>query len=288
MLSKKIFIIGAGGQLGKALVENYPEATAATREQLDISNMADLESIEWAKYETIINAAAYVNADYSDTPDGYAVTWSANAIGARNIAKIALINNLHVIHFSSEYVFDGSQKNHNEDEIFTPLNVYGQTKAAGDLAISLVPNHHILRTSWVVGSGHNFVKTMKNLGDMRIDPKVVADQYGRLTFVSELVRAVEHILTKKITPGTYNLSNSGKIRSWADIAAHTFELAGHDKYRIKPVSTDEYKADKKNFASRPIHSGLDLTKIQQTGFISQDYWPLMKQYVEDLSDVEKK
>jgi dTDP-4-dehydrorhamnose 3,5-epimerase len=227
-----------------------------------------------------------VNADKSETPEGREITWKANAAGPRNLGKVALENNLHLIHFSSEYVFDGSNENHQEDEPFSPLSVYGQAKAAADLSVSLVPDHHILRTTWVVGDGHNFVKTMKNLGDMRIDPKVVDDQFGRLTFTSELVRAVSHILDNHIDSGTYNLSNSGKVRSWAEIAALTFALAGHDKDRVQFVSTEEYSHDKVPFAPRPTHSDLDLSKIQLTGFKSQDYEPIMREYIKTLKPVE--
>lgn len=283
-MSKRIFITGANGQLGKALSVAFPEATIANREALDISNDKQVDAIAWKNYDVIINAAAYVNADQAETAEGIRTAWEANVRGPRNLTKAALKYGLHIIHFSSEYVFDGEQKNHTEEEIFSPLSVYGQTKAAGDLLVSLVPKHHILRTTWVVGDGHNFVKTMKNLADMRIDPKVVDDQFGRLTFTSELVRAVQHVLDKSIEPGVYNLSNSGTVRSWADIAALTFDLAGHDKSRVKPVSTNEYMADKTPFAPRPEHSDLDLSKIQQTGFESHDYEPLMLEYIESLNE----
>jgi dTDP-4-dehydrorhamnose 3,5-epimerase len=280
--AKRIFITGRNGQLGKALVEKYPEATATSRDELDISNIDQVRNINWSDYDVIINAAAYVNADQSETEEGREITWLANAIGPRNLAKVAIANNLHLIHVSSEYVFDGTQKNHDEDEPFTPLSVYGQTKAAADLAVSLVPTHHTLRTSWVVGDGHNFVKTMNNLANLRVDPKVVDDQFGRLTFVSEIVRAVEHILSRDVESGTYNVSNDGKIKSWAEIAADVFELAGHDRDRVRFITTDEYKKDKQPFAPRPVYSDLNLLKIQKTGFESQDYEPLLKEYVNGL------
>jgi dTDP-4-dehydrorhamnose reductase len=281
-VNERLFITGAGGQLGKALVEKYPDATAADRSTLDISDPAQVNAIEWSKYDVIINAAAYVNADHSETPEGRALTWSVNAEGPRNLASVAIKHGLHLIHISSEYVFDGTKKNHKEDEPFSPLSVYGQAKAAGDIAVNLVPNHHILRTSWVVGDGHNFVKTMKRLADVRIDPKVVHDQYGRLTFTSELVRAVDFILQNDVPDGTYNVSNSGKIRSWAEIASEVFKLANHDSDRVKFITTDEYKEGKELFAPRPEHSDMDLSKLQLEGFINQDYEPLLKQYVAEL------
>lgn len=285
-MTERIFITGANGQLGQALKEKYPEATAADRKMLDISRSDAVDSVDWSNYDVILNAAAYVNADHSETPEGRKITWDSNGGGPRNLAKVAIEHGLHLIHFSSEYVFDGDTENHREDESFSPLSVYGQAKAAGDMAVSLVPRNHVLRTTWVVGSGHNFVKTMTRLGDMRIDPKVVNDQFGRLTFTSELVRAVEHLLTHDIESGVYNLSNSGKVRSWAEIAALTYKLAGHDPKRVKPVSTDEYRQDKTPFAPRPTHSDLDLAKIQRTGFVSTDYEPLMVEYINSLDRVE--
>ena len=285
-MSERLLITGSGGQLGKALAEKYPNATAVDRATLDISDATQLDAIDWTQYDTIINAAAYVNADESEKIEGRGITWKVNAEGPRNLARVAIQNDLHLVHVSSEYVFDGTQENHTEDEPFTPLSVYGQSKSAGDIAVSLVPRHHNLRTSWVVGDGHNFVKTMKHLADIRIDPKVVDDQFGRLTFTSELVRAIDFILENNVETGTYNLSNSGKIRSWAEIAALTFELAGHDPNRVKPISTDEYKKDKLVFAPRPQHSDLDLSKIQAAGFKSQDYEPLMEDYIKHLGTIE--
>jgi dTDP-4-dehydrorhamnose 3,5-epimerase len=286
MKSERFFITGRNGQLGKALLEKYPNATVVGRDVFDISDLKQVEAIDWSQYDVIINAAAYVNADDSETQEGHKITWSANAVGPRNLAKIASDHNITLVHISSDYVFDGINKNHSEDEPYSPLSVYGQTKAAGDIAVSLVPKHYILRTSWVVGDGHNFIKTMKRLADLRIDPKVVHDQYGRLTFTSELVRAIDHILKNKVEYGTYNISNSGDVRTWAEIAAHTFELSGHDKDRVKFITTDEYKVDKVPFAPRPENGDLDLSKIQRTGFESQDYWPLMTEYVENLPSDE--
>ena len=287
-MSERFLITGSGGQLGKALAEFYPKATAFDRAALDISSIEQVEAVDWKNYDVIINAAAYVNADDSETVEGREKTWMANAVGPRNLAKVAIENGVHLIHVSSEYVFDGTKENHKEDEPFTPQSVYGETKAAADIVVSLVPHHHILRTSWVVGDGHNFVKTMKNLADIRIDPKVVDDQFGRLTFTSELVRAIDHILANDVEVGTYNVSNSGKIRTWAEIAARTFELSGHDPIRVKHISTNEYKQDKQHFAPRPVHSDMDLSKIQLTGFESADYEPLFEEYVQSLAENDQK
>ncbi|OGL23982.1 hypothetical protein A2791_03725 [Candidatus Saccharibacteria bacterium RIFCSPHIGHO2_01_FULL_46_30] len=283
----KIAILGSNGQLGRELAKNYPAADVYGHEDLDISDASRVDSVDWTQYDTIINAAAYVNADHSETPEGEALTWKANFEGPRNLARVAIQNNLHLIHFSSEYVFNGEISNHSEDEPFSPLSVYGKTKAAADAVVGEVPNHHIFRTTWVVGDGHNFVKTMARLAEMRIDPKVVDDQFGRLTFTSELARAVDYVLNNTVESGTYNLSNSGKIRSWAEVAALTYEIAGHDPSRVIPVTTAEYSSDKKNFAPRPIHSDLDLSKIQAKGFVSEDYEPIIREYVQSLEKIDE-
>lgn len=282
-MTKKILITGADGQVGKALVDQYPGAMALNRSMLDISDHKQVESFDWSSYDIIINAAAYVNADHSETDEGRKVTWQANAVGPRNLAQAALKHGLVLIHISSEYVFDGTDENHSEDENLSPLSVYGETKAAGDLIVSLVPKHYIFRTTWVIGNGHNFVRTMMQLADIRINPDVVDDQFGRLTFASEIVRAIDHVITNNAPYGTYNLSNSGKIMSWAEIAAETFELSGHDRGRVKFVTTGEYSEGKDYFAPRPVHSDLNLAKLQETGFVSQDFAPLLMQYIKDQS-----
>ncbi len=286
-MTERILITGATGQLGRALAEKYQEATALDRASLDISDASQVDSVDWSQFDIILNAAAYVNADEAQTPEGRRRAWAANAVGPKNLAKVAIDNGIHLIHFSSEYVFDGQTENHDEGENYSPLQVYGQTKSAGDIAVGLVEKHHILRTSWVVGDGHNFVKTMTRLADMRIDPFVVDDQFGRLTFTSELVRAVDHLISRDIETGTYNLSNTGVVRSWAEIAAMTFDKAGHDDRRVRPISTDEYvEKIKPGMAPRPRSSDLDLSKIRATGFKSNDYEDLLGEYIGTLERVK--
>lgn len=98
---------------------------------------------------------------------------------------------------------------------------------------------------------------------------------------------MDYVLNNTVESGTYNLSNSGKIRSWAEVAALTYEIAGHDPSRVIPVTTAEYSSDKKNFAPRPIHSDLDLSKIQAKGFVSEDYEPIIREYVQSLEKIDE-
>src|SRR5690606_17271169 len=105
-----------------------------------------------------------------------------------------------------------------EEAPFSPLGVYGQTKAASDIAAATAARHYIVRTSWVIGEGKNFVRTMASLAERGIDPKVVSDQVGRLTFTDNIAGAIVHLLSAKAPFGTYNVTGSGKPRSWADFA----------------------------------------------------------------------
>jgi len=261
----------------------FPDSKALSREELDIADEEQVKAFDWSKYDVIINAAALVNADGSETDELRAKTWLANAYGPRNLAKIAIEQNKTLIHYSSDYVWDGRQKNHQDDEVVAPLLVYGESKAAGDLAVSLVPKHYIMRVSWVVGDGHNMPKTMKNLADMRINPKVVNDQFGRLTFASEIARATKYFLDNNVTYGLYNVSNDGPVKSWYEIAADVFEYARYDRSRVRPISTEEYAASKPGFAPRPLNSDMDLSKLRQTGFVPSDYTEMLKEYVNQLS-----
>ncbi len=173
------------------------------------------------------------------------------------------------MHYSSDYVFDGTRDPHVEDEPFAPLGVYGQSKAAGDLAIAGAPRHYVLRTSWVVGEGNNFVRTMQSLATKGVSPSVVNDQVGRLTFTTELARATRHLLDTQAAPGTYNLSNSGDVTSWADLARRVFELSGRNPTDVTAISTEKFSHGK-HVSPRPARSTLDLTKIQATGFDPED------------------
>ncbi|TAM92901.1 MAG: NAD(P)-dependent oxidoreductase, partial [Jatrophihabitans sp.] len=152
-----MMIVGAGGQLGTALRQRFPQARALTSADLDVTDAAALRRADWGGVRTIVNAAAYTDVDGAETAPGRVTAWRVNAGGAAHLARIALERELTLVHVSTDYVFDGTHDPHAEDEPLSPLGVYGQSKAAGDIAVALVPRHYILRTSWVIGDGHNFV-----------------------------------------------------------------------------------------------------------------------------------
>lgn len=282
MKPKKTLVTGGNGQLGQALKEYFPDADYVDLSEFNISDESAYKSLDWTKYQTIINAAAYTNVDAAETAEGRIIAWQANALALSYMAKIANEFNLKVVHISSDYVFDGTNVPHQENEDFSPLSVYGSSKAAGDITISTTDKHYIVRTSWVVGKGKNFVKTMKELAEKKIKPQVVNDQLGRLTFASDLAKAIHFLLANDAPYGTYNFTNSGEVVSWADIAKMTFEKTGYDPKDISGVSTADYYAGKENIAPRPLLSELDLTKISNLGLKPRDWQEAFNEYINEL------
>jgi len=271
MPPKRILVTGAGGQLGRALRAEYgdhPWIEYARRDELDLTSPDLASARRWRDYDTIINAAAYTKVDLAETPEGRVDAWAANVTAVAALARIATANGITLVHVSSDYVFDGTKDGaYTEDDPVSPLGVYGQTKAAGDAVVSVVPRHYIVRTSWVIGDGNNFVRTMASLAERGIDPKVVADQIGRLTFTDDIARGIRYLLTSHAPSGIYNLSSDGPAQSWHDIAREVFALTSADPARVHPVSTAEYFASATAaVAPRPASGVFSISKIAAAGF----------------------
>ncbi len=272
---RKLLVLGADGQVGRALralLGEHPHLEYARRDDLDLASPELGTALRWRDYGTIINAAAFTAVDTAETAEGRATAWAVNAAGPASLSRIATENAITLVHISSDYVFDGASPDaYTEDAPLTPLGVYGQSKAAGDLAVSTAPRHYIVRTSWVIGDGANFVRTMASLAARGIDPRVVDDQHGRLSFADDIARGIQHLLETGAPFGVYNLSSGGPVRTWAAIAREVYRLTGHDPARITPVSTAEYFAQATTpIAPRPHNSALDLTKIEASGFAPAD------------------
>ena len=280
MDDSRFLIIGAYGQLGKALQAQYPKATAVDRDSFDMTDWDMVSNYDWSKFDAILNAAAYTNVDGAETAEGRELAWKINATGAGYLSKVATAHGLTVVHISSEYVFDGTKTPHKEAEPFTPLGVYAQTKAAGDIAISITPKHYILRTSWLIGDGPNFVRTMMGLAERNISPSVVDDQIGRLTFTKTLVSTIDHLLSTKAEFGLYNVSNDGESASWAEVTRAIFKEIGRDDLTVTGTSTAGYLADKPGSAQRPLQSSFDLTKIKATGLQLTEWRSDLHEYVQ--------
>ena len=280
MDESSILIVGANGQLGTALQARYPGARTVDSTHLDITDAAAVSAYDWNGIKLILNAAAYTNVDGAETAEGRVAAWKVNATAVGYLVDATLEHDLTLVHLSTDYVFDGTRDFHPEDEPLSPLGVYGQSKAAGDVVVGRAPRHYLLRTSWVIGDGPNFVRTMLDLGAKGIAPTVVADQIGRLTFTSELVRAIDHLLVNNAAPGTYNASNGGEAVSWADITRAIFQAAGYD-LTVTDTTTADYYAGKPGIAPRPLSSTLDLSKLQATGFAPTDWHNDLQVYIQD-------
>ncbi len=281
--ARRTLILGAGGQLGKALAKAFPHAAVASRTELDVSDPVAVGAWPWAEFDVVLNASAYTAVDEAETREGRRTAWSVNAGAVSRLADAADAHGVTLVHFSTDYVFDGEHELHVEDEQPAPLSVYGQSKAAGELAATSTRRHYVLRASWLIGDGANFVRAMASLAARGISPSVVDDQFGRLTFTDELARATRHLLESDAPYGVYHVSNGGDVISWHVIAQTVFKLLDHDPFAVQPISAADYAVGK-DLAPRPRHSGLSLAKLESTGFVPVDALEPLVRYVRGLRD----
>jgi dTDP-4-dehydrorhamnose reductase/dTDP-4-dehydrorhamnose 3,5-epimerase len=278
---KKTLVLGGAGLLGKSLRKAFPDAEFVGRDVFDITNPESYQGRNWRQYEFIINAAGYTSVDEAETPEGRKKAWLLNADAIKLLARYAQDNGVTLIHISSDYVFDGSLSPHDEDEMFSPLNVYGQSTAAGDISAGSTARHYIIRTSWMVGDGKNFVDSMRQRAERGEESEVVNDQQGRLTFADDVSAAIKHLMDSGQSYGTYNVTCDGKVASWATIAKKVYELAGADPELVHPVSSEDYqKHNDTTIAPRPKLSELRLEKIKATGFTPRDWETALAEYLQ--------
>lgn len=302
MAPRRTLVTGCNGQLGRAvraLAEERglsPWFDFCDIDTFDMSDPAAYGQYDWPLYGAVVNCGAYTAVDKAETPEGRVAAWRANATGPALLARTCAEHGIALVHVSSDYVFDGTAEVHAEDEPFSPLSVYGQSKAAGDLAVAGCPRHYIVRSSWVIGEGRNFVRTMRGLSDRVADPAdalgrvtVVDDQYGRLTSTRDMGEGILWLLGYRegdVEPsapaphGTYNLTGSGPVESWVQIAARVFDLANGNGDKVVPVTTSEYYAGAEGpIAPRPERSALDLAKIESVRFVPRDWEHELKEQV---------
>ena len=281
----KTLVLGGSGQLGSALSEllqgeggyEFPR-----HGDFDLCNPEHVAGVNWQDYGTVVNAAAYTQVDLAESETGRHQAWATNVTAVEHLARVCTEHGITLVHISSDYVFDGRLRSYGEEDPPCPLGVYGQTKAAGDALVRTVPRHYIVRTSWVAGEGKNFVATMVRLARNGVNPSVVNDQVGRLTFAGDLAEGIMHLLATGAPFGTYNLTNDGEPASWARIAKQVFVLCGHDPARVNEISTADYFAGRPDTAPRPASSTLRLEKIRGTGFRPADQLQRLAAYVEEL------
>ena len=251
--------------------------------QMDITDEKAVdEIITRVNPDVIVHCAAWTAVDMAEDDDKVEKVRAVNAGGTRNIAKAAKKLDCKMVYISTDYVFDGQGEKPWEPDCkdYKPLNVYGQTKLEGELAVSeLLDKYFIVRIAWVFGvNGKNFIKTMINVGKTHDTVRVVNDHIGTPTYTLDLsVLLVDMIETDKY--GYYHATNEGGYISWYDFTLEIYKQAGLDT-KVIPVTTKEYGLSK---AARPFNSRLDKSKLVKNGFTPLPTWQdATRRYVELL------
>jgi dTDP-4-dehydrorhamnose reductase len=276
-------IVGANGQLGRGLRRHFPDAVALGRLELDVADPAAVRDFDWSAVDVVVNAAAWTAVDAAENPANLAAVRAANTDAVGYLAEAAERYRFTLVHVSTEYVFDGRHDGPiPEDLTPSPLSVYGVSKADGEVHLASLERHYLIRTTWLVGEGNNFVRTMASLADRGVQPAVVDDQIGRPTFTADLAAGIRHLVETCAPFGTYNLTNDGEPLSWADLAVTVYAARGRSADDVRRVSTAEYFADKPQAAPRPLNSVLDLSKITAAGFRPRDWREALAEYLTNV------
>lgn len=290
----KVFVTGVGGQLGHDIVNalhcrgmeavgsdiaaqysgiaDGSYVTQAPYVQMDITNKASVETVlTQVKPDAVIHCAAWTAVDAAEDAENIPKVRAINATGTQYIAHMCKRLDCKMVYISTDYVFDGQGQAPWQPDCkdYKPLNVYGQTKLEGELAVAeTVEKFFIVRIAWVFGrNGNNFIKTMLKLSEKHDTLRVVCDQIGTPTYTLDLSRLlVDMVQTDKY--GYYHATNEGGYVSWYDFACEIFRQAGKAT-TVHPVTTEEYGLSK---AARPYNSRLDKQKLVDNGFTPLPSW----------------
>ena len=290
----KVFVTGVAGQLGHDVMNELhkrgieavgsdiapvysgaSDGTPVTTMPYVPMDITDKEAVEQMIYETnpdaVIHCAAWTAVDLAEDEDKIEKVRAINAVGTKNIAEVCKKLDCKMMYISTDYVFSGQGTEPWQPDCkdYQPLNVYGQTKLEGELAVSgILEKYFIVRIAWVFGvNGKNFIKTMLNVGKKYDTVRVVNDQIGTPTYTSDLARLLaDMVVTEKY--GYYHATNEGEYISWYDFTCEIFKQAGYTT-NVIPVTTEEYGLSK---AARPFNSRLDKSKLVEAGFVPLPTW----------------
>ena len=252
--------------------------------QMDITNFETVRNtILEIRPDAVIHCAAWTNVDGAEAPENLEKVRATNVTGTENIAKACKEANSSMLYISTDYVFNGNGAEPWQPDCkdFSPLNVYGQSKLDGELAVvHNLEKFFVVRTAWVFGlNGKNFIKTMLNVGCMNESVRVVNDQVGTPTYTIDLARLlVDMAETEKY--GFYHATNEGGYISWYDFCCEIYSQAGMAT-KVIPVSTEEYGL---SVAARPFNSRLDKHKLIENGFEPLPHWKdALERYLKEIS-----
>ena len=303
----KVFVTGVAGQLGHDVmnelskrgyegvgtdlapeysgVQDNSPVTKMPYVSLDITDASAVEAtIKEVNPDVIIHCAAWTAVDMAEDDDKVEKVRAINAGGTQNIANVAKELDAKMVYISTDYVFDGQGDQPWEPDCkdYKPLNVYGQTKLEGELAVAnTLDKYFIVRIAWVFGlNGKNFIKTMLNVAKTHDTVKVVNDQIGNPTYTYDLARLlVDMVETDKY--GYYHATNEGGYISWYDFTKEIYRQAGLDT-KVLPVTTAEYGLSK---AARPFNSRLDKSKLVENGFTPLPTWQdALSRYLKEIKE----
>lgn len=303
----KVFVTGVAGQLGHDVMNELakrniegigtdlaPEyngiqdGTAVTKMPYVAMDLTDAEAVQKTvkklQPDVIVHCAAWTAVDAAEDEENKAKVYAVNVGGTQNIADAAKAVDAKVVYLSTDYVFDGQGTEPWEPDCkdYAPLNVYGQTKLEGELAIAnTLSKYFIVRIAWVFGlNGKNFIKTMLSVGEKYPEVRVVNDQIGTPTYTYDLARLlVDMIQTEKY--GYYHATNEGGYISWYDFTVEIFRQAGYTT-KVTPVTTEEYGLSK---AARPFNSRLEKKKLAENGFEPLPSWQdALERYLKALGE----
>lgn len=306
----KVFVTGVNGQLGHDVmnelyergyeatgsdiadtyvgINDFSPVTTMPYVKLDITDTEEVNRVisglePGLEPDVVIHCAAWTAVDMAEDDDKVELVRNVNAHGTENIAKACKNIDAKMIYISTDYVFDGQGTTPWSPDCkdYKPLNVYGQTKLEGELAVSsILDKYFIVRIAWVFGlNGKNFIKTMINVGKSHDEVRVVNDQIGTPTYTLDLSRLlVDMIETEKY--GYYHVTNEGGYISWYDFTKEIYKQYGLDT-KVIPVTTEEYGLSK---AKRPFNSRLDKSKLIENGFTPLPTWQdALKRYLEEAN-----
>lgn len=302
----KVFVTGVNGQLGHDVmnelykreyeatgsdiadtyvgINDFSPVTTMPYVKLDITDIEEVNRvISGLEPDVVIHCAAWTAVDMAEDDDKIELVRNVNAHGTENIAKACKNIDAKMIYISTDYVFDGQGTTPWSPDCkdYKPLNVYGQTKLEGELAVSsILDKYFIVRIAWVFGlNGKNFIKTMINVGKSHDEVRVVNDQIGTPTYTLDLSRLlVDMIETEKY--GYYHVTNEGGYISWYDFTKEIYKQYGLDT-KVIPVTTEEYGLSK---AKRPFNSRLDKSKLIENGFKPLPTWQdALRRYLEEAN-----